>query len=119
LAATGTVLLVDDEELVRASTAEMLVDLGYAVIEAHSAEDALCLVSNGLRPDLLVTDHLMPGIDGVELAQMLKHRLPALRQLIISGYAEGDGLAPDIPRLGKPFRRDDLARVLAELEVAI
>ena len=112
-AVTGTALLVDDEELVRASTAEMLTDLGYAVIEAASAEDALRLVAEGLSPDLLVTDHLMPGMDGVELARTLKERIPALRQLIISGYAEGEGLAPDLPRLEKPFRRDDLAGTLA------
>jgi PAS domain S-box-containing protein len=113
IAATGTALLVDDEDLVRASTAEMLNDLGYAVIEAASAEDALRLVAEGLQPDLLVTDHLMPGMDGVELARTLKQRIPALRQLIISGYAEGEGLAPDLPRLEKPFRRDDLAETLA------
>ena len=117
-AASGTALLVDDEDLVRASTAEMLTDLGYSVIEAASAEDALQLVADGLEPQLLVTDHLMPGIDGVELAHLLHQRWPALRRLIISGYAEGEGLAPDLPRLEKPFRRADLARALGEHEPA-
>ena len=113
-AGTGTALLVDDEELVRASTAEMLSDLGYLVQEAASAENAMRLVDEGARPDLLVTDHLMPGMSGVELARILKERVPGLRCLVISGYAEGEGLAPDLPRLAKPFRRDDLARILAD-----
>ncbi len=118
LSTSGTALLVDDEDLVRASTAEMLADLGYDVIQAASAEDALRLVANGLEPQLLITDHLMPGIDGVELAQMLHQRFPALRRLIISGYAEGEGLAPDLSRLEKPFRRADLAQALGEQEAA-
>jgi CheY-like chemotaxis protein len=117
--ATGTVLLVDDEDLVRSSTADILADLGYAVVEASSAEEALRLVTQGLRPDLLVTDHLMPGMDGVELARLLKQQLPALRVLVISGYAEAEGVAADLPRLEKPFRRADLARVLADEEAAV
>ncbi|CAA9493182.1 MAG: Sensory box histidine kinase/response regulator [uncultured Sphingomonas sp.] len=64
VAASGTALLVDDEELVRASTSDMLSDLGYAVVEAGSAEEALKLLENGLAPDVIVTDHLMPGDDG-------------------------------------------------------
>ena len=114
LTATGTVLLVDDEALVRSSTADILADLGYAVVEASSAEEALRLVAQGIRPDLLVTDHLMPGMDGVELARLLKEQLPALRVLVISGYAEAEGVAADLPRLEKPFRRADLANVLAD-----
>jgi CheY-like chemotaxis protein len=117
--ATGTVLLVDDEDLVRSSTADILADLGYAVVEASSAEEALRLVTQGLRPDLLVTDHLMPGMDGVELARLLKQQLPALRVLVISGYAEAEGVAADLPRLEKPFRRADLAGVLAGEEAAV
>jgi PAS domain S-box-containing protein len=114
--ATGTVLLVDDEDLVRTSTAEMLADLGYDVVQAGSAEDALHIVGEGLRPDLLVTDHLMPGMDGVELARVLKQQLPDLRPLVISGYAEGEGVAPDLPRLEKPFRKADLEQVLIPLK---
>ena len=58
----------------------------------------------------------MPGMDGVELARILKDRLPALRPLVISGYAEAEGVAPDLPRLEKPFRRADLAQILASEE---
>jgi len=75
----GTALLVDDEELVRASTADMLSDLGYTVVEAYSAEQALRPVAGGLVPDLVVTDHLMPGMTGTELAHVLRERRPRRR----------------------------------------
>ncbi|MDQ3246220.1 MAG: response regulator, partial [Pseudomonadota bacterium] len=117
-AAAGTVLLVDDEELVRASTADMLAELGYAVVEADSAEEALRLVNSGLAPDLLVTDHLMPGMSGTELAHELRGRWRDLPILLVSGYAEAESVAPDLVRLVKPFRQADLATKLGELNHA-
>jgi signal transduction histidine kinase/CheY-like chemotaxis protein len=115
LAATGTALVVDDEDLVRVSTAEMLSDLGYAVVEARSGEEALQLLDSGLAPDLVITDHLMPGISGVELARTVRIQLPAARVLVVSGYAEVDGLPAEIPRLAKPFRRGELVAAIADL----
>jgi PAS domain S-box-containing protein len=112
--AKGTALLVDDEDLVRMSTADMLGDLGYTVIEAGSAEEALSLLRSGLSPDLLVTDHLMPGMNGTELARAVRLQHPEIQVLIVSGYAEGEGVAPDLPRLTKPFRSDELAACLRE-----
>lgn len=114
--AAGIVLLVDDEELVRASTADMLRDLGYTVLEASSAKEALKLLEDGLRPDVLVTDHLMPGMTGPELARDVQLRQPHARILIISGYAELGAAEADLTRLTKPFRQADLARKLAELD---
>ncbi|MDO9489782.1 MAG: PAS domain-containing protein, partial [Sphingomonadaceae bacterium] len=114
-AAAGTALLVDDEDLVRASTADMLADIGYHVVEATSAEAALRLFDDGLRPDLLVTDHLMPGMSGTDLARELSERQPGLRVLVVSGYADVEGIAPDLARLEKPFRRADLATAVAAL----
>ena len=114
----GTALLVDDEDLVRMSTADMLMDLGYEVVEARSAEEALRLVDEGLAPDLVVTDHLMPGLSGLDLARDLRSRRPELPVLIISGYAEMDGIAPGFPRLTKPFRAAELAESLAALSPA-
>ncbi|MGI8931014.1 MAG: ATP-binding protein [Sphingomicrobium sp.] len=114
-AAAGTVLLVDDEELVRASTADMLSELGYAVVEADSAEEALRLVNSGLAPDLLVTDHLMPGLSGTELAYKLRGQWRDLPVLIISGYVEAQEVAADLVRLVKPFRQADLAAKFGEL----
>lgn len=113
--ADGLVLLVDDEEVVRISTADMLEDLGYEVRQADSAEAALTLVDQGLVPDLLVTDHLMPGMSGVDLARALRDRFSALPVLIVSGYAEAEGIAPDLPRLTKPFRSAELEAFIARL----
>ena len=111
----GTALLVDDEELVRLTTADMLIDLGYEVAEAASAEEALRLLDEGLQPSLLVTDHLMPGMNGAELARLVGSRRPGLPVLIVSGYAEADGVAPGLARLTKPFRNSELASSLAAL----
>ncbi len=68
-AGAGEVLLVDDEALVRASTAHMLSELGFTVTEAGSAEEAVGILTGGFRPDLLVTDHLMPGKSGTDLVR--------------------------------------------------
>lgn len=111
----GTALLIDDEELVRMSTADMLIDLGYEVTEAISAEEALDLLRAGLEPDLVVTDHLMPGMSGAELARKLKDERPKMPVLIVSGYAEAEGVDADIPRLTKPFRNAELAETIAGL----
>ncbi len=113
--AAGVALLVDDEELVRMSTANMLADLGYDVVEATSAEAALALLDDGLAPDVVVTDHLMPGMSGAQLARALKAERPTLPVLIVSGYAESDGIDPSIARLTKPFRNAELAASLSAL----
>ena len=114
----GLALVVDDEDLVRASTADMLAELGYDVIEASCAEDALTLLDGPAAVDVLVTDHMMPGMTGVELARAVRASRPRTNVLIISGYAEVEGLAPELPRLAKPFRQNDLAESLARLEAA-
>jgi PAS domain S-box-containing protein len=116
--ARGLALLVDDEEVVRESTADMLEEFGYQVRQADSGEGALALVARGLAPDLLVTDHLMPGMTGVDLARTLRETLPDLPVLIVSGYAEAEGIAPDLPRLTKPFRSAELEASLAALTPA-
>ena len=112
---TGLVLLVDDEELVRTSTAEMLMELGYVVVEAGSSEEAVNQLRDGLRPDLLITDHLMAGMNGADLARLVRSEHKGVKVLIISGYAEAEGVAPDLPRLTKPFREAELAECLATL----
>lgn len=111
----GRALLVDDEDLVRMSTADMLTDLGFDVIEVGSAEEALGLIRDGQGVDLLVTDHLMPGMNGADLAREVQSLRPGLPVLIVSGYAEVEGIAPDLPRLVKPFRVAELAEQVATL----
>jgi PAS domain S-box-containing protein len=111
----GTVLLVDDEMLVRASTADMLVELGYDVVEAATGEEALRIFDAGRPFDMLVTDYLMPGMNGVDLAHAVLDRQPQLPILVVSGYAETGGVPAYLPRLTKPFRQADLAEVIAEI----
>ena len=112
----GCVLLVDDEELIRMSTADMLTDMGFEVCEAGSAEDALALLDKDMKVDLVITDHLMQGMSGAQLAHEVRARNPALPILIVSGYADVGGIAPELPRLTKPFRQSELAEKLREFE---
>jgi len=113
--ARGTLLVVDDEALVRESTAEMLIDLGFEVLQASSAEEAMDLLRSGKVPDLLVSDHLMPGMTGADLAVEARRLQPGLPVLILSGYAELEGIAPGLPWLTKPFRLAELAASLSLL----
>jgi signal transduction histidine kinase/CheY-like chemotaxis protein len=112
----SVVLLVDDEALVRHSTAEGLRELGYEVLEMGTAHEALDALHGGLDPDVVVTDHLMPGMTGAQLAAELRAQRPGLPVLMITGYAN---LPPEQARglqvLAKPFRQADLAMRLAEM----
>lgn len=107
----GVVLLVDDDDSVRTAAAEMLAHLGFEVVETRSAEEAITLLEP-LQPDFLVTDHLMPGMTGTELARIAVGRQPSLKALIISGYAELEGIPADLRRLSKPFRLSELASAM-------
>ncbi|WP_406817948.1 response regulator, partial [Klebsiella oxytoca] len=62
------------------------------------------LLDSGLKFDVLVTDHLMPGVSGTDLAGIVRTSRPGTTILLVSGYAEREGLDPDLPRLTKPFR---------------
>lgn len=80
-----------------------------------SAEEALRLFESGAQFDVLVTDHLMSGMTGGELAQVVLDKRPDLPVLIISGYAETDGISSSLPRLTKPFREADLIAVVRQM----
>ncbi|WP_170149534.1 response regulator [Rhodoplanes roseus] len=114
-----TILLVDDEQLVRATTASMLSDLGHCVIEAGSGAQALdCLgrLTDGSRPDLVITDYLMPAMNGAELAREIRARHPNLPILLATGYASLTGNAmADLPLLPKPFQQAELAATIERL----
>ena len=110
-------LVVDDEAGVRMCTADVLLDMGYEVVEADSAEDALRELERGLVPSLLITDHLMPGMSGAELVKIVRATRPTLQVAIVSGYSEVDGIPADIPLLTKPFRNAELAECLGALSL--
>jgi len=115
----GLALIVDDDELVRSGTAEMLMDLGFEVIEAETAHHGLDLINRGLEPAIVITDHLMPGMTGTEFARTLKRERPDIPVLLISGYQNIQSVAPDLARLWKPFRHKELGASIASLlEVA-
>ncbi|MFP5514056.1 MAG: response regulator [Alphaproteobacteria bacterium] len=82
------VLLVDDEELVRTATAEYLAQAGFSVREAADAAAALSLLDHGFRPDVIVTDHMMPGMTGLDMARALRARHDATPILMVTGYAQ-------------------------------
>ena len=104
------ILLVDDEELVRSATADMLRDLGYDIVELPSATQAIAAMRGGLDIDVLVTDYLMPGMTGASLIHELRGAGLGLPTLLITGYAAtGEDVPADVPRLAKPFRQSDLA----------
>src|SRR5690242_16947307 len=91
-----TILLVDDEETVRRFGARTLEKAGFRVVTAGTGADAIvCHESHGVAIDLLLTDVMMPGMNGRELAELLLARRPSLRVLFMSGYAE-DVLASDV-----------------------
>lgn len=110
-----TILLVDDEPLVRGNTAALLAEMGHQVIDCASPTEALGRLDGAWRPDLLVTDQVMPQMSGVELIQAIRRRLPDLPALIISGYPEGDEPELRAGRLAKPFGVRDLADAIATL----
>lgn len=110
------ILLVDDEDLARAGTAEMLAELGHEVVEASSGAEALQLLRSGLQPQLVITDFLMPGMTGADLATEIRNREDPPPVLLATGYAQlaGHQLA-DLPLLAKPFRQRELAERIAPL----
>ena len=112
----ATIMLVDDEDLVRTGTAEMLGDLGYEVVQASSGAEALRMLRSGIEVDLMITDFLMPGMNGVALVEHATALARDMKVLLVTGYstiAEGPGA--HIPRLGKPYRQAELSRRVADL----
>ena len=113
---SATILLVDDEELVRSGTAEMLSDLGYEVLQASSGAEALRMLRSGIEVDLLISDFLMPGMNGVALIEHARSLVDDLRVLLVTGYSNiAEGPGAHLPRLSKPYRQADLSRRVADL----
>ena len=107
-----TILLVEDEEVVRLMLAEALTCLGYTVLDAGLGAAALMLAERAAKPiDLLVTDMSMPGMTGWDLAKCLRTKRPKLPVLFMSGYNDNEiacwgRLDPPVKHLFKPFSLD-------------
>jgi CheY-like chemotaxis protein len=94
----------------------MLEEMGHGVTVASSAQEALALLAREPVPDLVVTDHVMPGMTGLELAERLRRDRPDLPVVLATGYAEvAQGAAPWLPRLSKPYRQEDLSELVSRL----
>lgn len=112
----GTVLLVEDSDVVRDVVATMLEGGGLTVLQASGGEEALVLARRGdTSIDLLLTDIVMPGMAGVELADRLERERPDVRILFMTGYAEevvvNEGsLGKHRECIGKPFTQDQITK---------
>jgi PAS domain S-box-containing protein len=114
------ILVVEDDERVRAMSAETLRELGYSVIEASGAQEAIRIIQGGARPDLLFTDVVMPEMSGSELAKLLLKSRPGMKVLFTTGYTRNaivhNGvLDPGTHLLSKPFNISDLAAKVRSL----
>jgi signal transduction histidine kinase len=111
--ASRTILAVDDDGLVLSGTVAMLEDLGHTVIAASSGNEALDLARANDSIDLVVTDHAMPGLTGLQFAAELQTFRPGLPVILATGYAQfPDGVAVELPRLVKPFTQAQLAEAV-------
>jgi CheY-like chemotaxis protein len=124
-AGTGeTVLVVEDEAVVRALIVEVLQDLGYTALEAFDGPSGQKVLESGLRIDLLVTDVGLPGINGRQLADYARSLRAGLKVLFITGYAENAAIAsgflePGMEMITKPFAVEALAtRIRKMIETA-
>jgi CheY-like chemotaxis protein len=109
-----TVLVVEDEDGVRQISVETLTELGYAVLQADSAEAALDMLDGASRIDLLFTDIVMPGINGRKLAELATAGRPGLKVIYTTGYTRNavihNGmLDPGVAFIAKPFSSQQLA----------
>jgi two-component system cell cycle sensor histidine kinase/response regulator CckA len=120
----GTILVVEDEDSVRSLIRRSLARKGYTVLEARDGEEALAIAhEHGSRIDLVLTDVVMPGMRGRELAERLKAFCPKLRVIFMSGYDEAEVLNQETPPaqrrqtdfIEKPFTPESLVRRLQEI----
>jgi CheY-like chemotaxis protein len=118
--ASETILLVEDEVSVRAVIREILESAGYAVVASETPEEALALAeSHGREIDLLLTDVIMPGLNGPQVAERLRRLRPGMKVLYMSGYTDDalvsrTSIGPNAPFLQKPFTTDDLLQKVRE-----
>ena len=116
--ATGeTVLVVEDDPNVREVTIDRLEHLGYRIVEAQNAKEALDVLSSGTKVDVLLTDVVMPGgMTGIELVEQIRPTYPTIKAILSSGYApDATTLIPKTPWLRKPYTLSELARTLREV----
>jgi PAS domain S-box-containing protein len=116
-----TILVVEDDRDVRAYLVELLRDLNYRVLSAHDAVAALGMIeTRDIRIDLLLTDVVLPGVNGRQLAEQAKNRRPDLKVLFTTGYSRNaivhqGRLDPGVAMIQKPITQDALAARIRDL----
>ncbi|NWC95617.1 MULTISPECIES: response regulator [unclassified Pseudomonas] len=109
MSAASTILVVEDDAIVRMLIVDVLEELEFQVLEAPDAEKALDIVNDTSQTiDLMMTDHGLPGMSGVELANKARALRPALPILFASGYAENIDVPAGTQVIAKPFSIDQL-----------
>jgi len=109
-----TILVVEDDPLIAMSAVDMLEDLGHTVIEANSPQRALEILEAGQAVDLMMTDQAMPGMTGVELAEIVRRKRPNMPVLLATGYADlPTAQKSNLRRLSKPYHQ---AQLQAEID---
>lgn len=102
------ILVVDDDVLIQMATSDMVVDLGHEAREAGSGRAALEILRSGEVIDLVISDQSMPGMTGIELAAEIRSFRPEMPILLATGYGDLPDNDLGLPRLGKPFRIEEL-----------
>jgi signal transduction histidine kinase len=108
------VLVVDDDLLVLTGTAALIEDLGHTAFEAQSAAEALVKLASGLAIDIVITDHAMPNMTGLQLAQSIQEKHPGLPIILATGYADlpSDPALSRVVKLAKPCSQHDIAAAI-------
>ena len=116
----ATILVVDDDPLIAMSTVDMLEDLGHIVIEANSGKRALEIIDDGRVIDLMMTDQAMPGMTGIQLAEIVRAKRPKLPVLLATGYTDlPTSKLANLPRLSKPYQQSQLQAEIEKLLDAV
>jgi len=118
----STILLVEDEDMLRNLLKDLLLHRGFQVADAPSGNDALEICDGGLVPDLVVSDVAMPGMNGEVLVEILRKRYVGIKVIFMSGYAgssttaiQNTLLEEGVAYLQKPFRMATLVEKIKEL----
>jgi CheY-like chemotaxis protein len=126
IALARTVLVVDDEQVVRLVLRRFLQRSGWTVIEAESAEQALALLNEVAMPELVICDLNLPGLSGADLCLRIAERQPALASRLVLTSGDPASAARDLgraaldcPILGKPFSLVDLERMVESVACSV
>jgi CheY-like chemotaxis protein len=114
--ASGRVLFVEDDALVREAVVRGLEEAGFEVLAAANGDRALAMIEGGLEVDVVFSDIVMPGkLSGIDLAGVLRERRPKLPVVLATGYTDQRAIVPGVQVLAKPYEISQLAVLLSNL----